>query len=87
MLPELDSSPTLVFHRTDPPGYGSIPPLFVPLLGFGLLLMLGAAALTPRRVPVPRFAMPLYVHRSELIVAGAGAIALALLWLNVAVLF
>ncbi len=86
-LPELDSSPTLVFRPSEPPGYGSIPPAFVPLLGFGLFLLLGAAVLTPRRVPVPRFAMPLYVRRAELIVAGAGTIALALLWLNIVVLF
>ncbi len=31
--------------------------------------------------------MPLYVHRSGLVAAGAGVIALALLWLNIAVLF
>ena len=60
--------------------------MIVPLFGFGLLLLLGAAALTPQRVPVPKVAMPLYVHRSNLVVAGIGAITLALLWLNIKVL-
>lgn len=87
--PELDASPTLTFDlgRSEPSRFGSIPEGFVPLLGFGVLLLLGAAVLTPRRVPVPKIAMPLYVHRPELVAAGAGVIALALLWLNIAVLF
>ena len=60
--------------------------MIAPLVGFGLLLLLGAAALTPRRVPVPRIAMPLYEHRSDLVMVGVGAIALALLWLNITAL-
>jgi hypothetical protein len=86
---ELNASPTLLYGpgRSETPRFRSIPEGFVPLFGFGVLLLLGAAVLTPRRVPVPRIAMPLYVHRPELVAAGAGVIALALLWLNIAVLF
>jgi hypothetical protein len=60
--------------------------VIAPLVGFGLLLLLGAAALTSRRALVPKVATPLYVHRSDLVIVGVGAIALALLWLNVTAL-
>jgi hypothetical protein len=76
------ASPTLALPQVKSLGAGSLP-VIAPLVGFGLLLLLGAAALTPRRVPVPRIATPLYEHRSDLVMAGVGAIALALLWLNI----
>jgi hypothetical protein len=64
----------------------AFPAITALLFGAGLFLLLGAAVVTPRRAPVPRIAMPLYEHRVDLAVVGAGAIALALLWFNIKVL-
>jgi hypothetical protein len=57
------------------------------LLGLGLLLLLGASVASARWVPWPELAEPLYAHRHDIAIAGCGAIAIALLWLNAAVLF
>jgi hypothetical protein len=38
-------------------------------------------------MPWPVLAEPLYAHRHHIATGGCGAIALALLWLNAAVLF
>lgn len=58
---------------------------FVPLLVFGLLLI-GLTAVPPTRIPWPAIAEPLYLHRPNLAAIGFGAIALAFLVLNAAVL-
>ena len=58
---------------------------FVPLLVIGLLLV-GLTAVPPARIPWPVLAEPLYLHRPNLAAIGFGAIALALLVLNAAVL-
>jgi hypothetical protein len=54
------------------------------LVGLGLLLI-GASVVSTRRVPWPALAEPLYAHRVDLAVIGVGAIAVALLCLNVTV--
>jgi hypothetical protein len=56
------------------------------LFGFGLLMVVGAVGVSPGRVPWP-VAEPLSAHRGDLVAVGIGAIALALLWLNITVLF
>jgi hypothetical protein len=58
----------------------------LPLLGLGMLL-LGASAVSARHIPWPMLVAPLHAHRLDLAALGVGAIALALLWLNVAVFF
>jgi hypothetical protein len=58
--------------------------LVVPLLLLGALL-LGASAVSVRRIPWPAVAVPLAVHRFDVAAAGVGAIALALLVLNITV--
>ena len=58
---------------------------FVPLLVIGLLLV-GLTAVPPARIPWPVLAEPLYLHRPNLAAIGFGAIALAFLVLNAAVL-
>jgi hypothetical protein len=62
-------------------------PLFLPLAGFGLLLLLGASVASFRQIPLPAVAQPLYARRSDIAAIGFGAIALALLLLNAAVFF
>jgi hypothetical protein len=62
-------------------------PAILPLLGLGLFLLLGASVASARWVPWPEVAEPLYAHRQNIALAGCGAIAIALLWLNAAVLF
>jgi hypothetical protein len=62
-------------------------PAILPLLGLGLVLLLGASVASARWVPWPEVAEPLYARRHDIALAGCGAIALALLWLNAAVLF
>jgi hypothetical protein len=62
-------------------------PAILPLLGLGLLLLLGASVASARWVPWPEVAEPLYARRHDIAIAGCGAIAVALLWLNAAVLF
>jgi hypothetical protein len=81
-----DLAPTPLVARSEP----SIPiavPSVLPLLGLGLLLLLGASVASARWVPWPELAEPLYAHRHDIAIAGCGAIAIALLWLNAAVLF
>jgi hypothetical protein len=68
------------------PGESGVVVLIAALSALGLL-MLGAAAVPPARVPWPELARPLYVHRSNLTAFGIGTIMLALLFLNIAVLF
>ena len=58
---------------------------FVPLFLLGLLLI-GLTAVPPARIPWPAIAEPLYLHRPNLAAIGFGAIALAFLALNAAVL-
>jgi hypothetical protein len=62
----------------------SAAPVVLPLFLLGLLLLLGATVVSVRRLPV---AEPLYARRLDLAAIGVGAIALALLWLNVTVVF
>jgi len=62
-------------------------PVVLPLVGIGLLLLLGASVVSVRRIPLPAQAEPLYARRLDLAAIGVGAIALALLWLNVTVVF
>jgi hypothetical protein len=62
-------------------------PVVLPLVGFGLLLLLGASVVSVRRVPWPALAEPVYARRSDLAAIGLGAIALALLLLNALVIF
>jgi hypothetical protein len=51
------------------------------------MLLLGASLVSARRVPWPSVAERAYERRLDLAVCGFGAIALALLWLNVTILF
>lgn len=74
-LKEAESAPT---------GVGVVV-AFGALVIFGLL-MLGASAVPPRRVPWPVVAEPLFAHRSDLATLGIGTIAVAFLCLNAAVL-
>jgi hypothetical protein len=83
---DLTAGPALALSGQQAIGFESLQ-VVVPLLGLGLLLLLGAALLTPRRLPLPEIAMPLYAYRYNLVAVGATAIALALLWLNITVLF
>lgn len=63
-------------------------PVVVPLVGFGLLLvLLGASAVSARRVLWPPVAEPLYAHRFDVAAVGIGAIALAFLSLTITVMF
>jgi hypothetical protein len=57
-------------------------PVFFALFALGLLL-LSATAVPPTRIPWVVVAESLYSHRSDLAVTGIGAIALALIVLNV----
>jgi hypothetical protein len=65
---------------------GAIVLVVLPLFALGLLL-LSASAVPPRRIPWVVVAESLSLHRSDLAAAGVAAIALALLCLNIAVLF
>jgi hypothetical protein len=78
--------PAPAFARRDP-SLSLALPVFVPLIGLGLLLLLGASALSARLIPLPARAEALYARRVDLAAFGFGAIALALLWLNVTVVF
>lgn len=82
---DLNAAPTLVFAQSKTP-LSSAAPLVLPLVGLGLLLLAGAFAVSTRRVPWPELAEPLYAHRVDLAVIGVGAIAVALVCLNVTVL-
>ena len=72
--------------ESDPP-LSSAALVALPLAGLGLLLLLGASVVSAQRVPWPALAEPLYTRRLDLAALGIGAIALALLWLNVTVVF
>jgi hypothetical protein len=82
--PDLNAAPTLVFAQSEAPLSGAVP-IVLPLVVFGLLLLVGAFVVSTRRVPWPALAEPLYAHRVDLVVIGVGAIAVALVCLNVAV--
>ena len=77
-------SPGLVLPADPSPP--SAPPLVLPMIALGLLLV-GGSRISARRIPWPAVALQLDTHRADLAVGGAAAIAFALLWLNVAVLF
>jgi hypothetical protein len=66
------------------PAVSSAVLVVLPLVGLGLLLI-GASVVSTRRVPWPALAEPLYAHRLDLAVIGVGAIAIALLCLNITV--
>ncbi|HEV3480552.1 MAG TPA: hypothetical protein VG144_14035 [Gaiellaceae bacterium] len=59
--------------------------LFVTFAVLTGLLLIGASAVPPARVPWPAIARPLFVHRSNLAAIGMGTIAIALVCLNIAV--
>jgi type IV secretory pathway VirB10-like protein len=82
---DLAGAPTRGFTQPEPPVSTSLA-LVLPLLGLGVLL-LGASAVSARHVPWPVLRAPLHAHRPDLATLGVGAIALALLLLNVAVFF
>jgi hypothetical protein len=77
-------SPGLVLPSDPSPP--SAPPLVLPMIALGLLLV-GGSTISARRIPWPAIATQLDAHRVELAVGGAAAVVFALLWLNVAVLF
>jgi hypothetical protein len=58
--------------------------ILIGLFGLGLV-MLGASAVPPARVPWPVLAEPLFVHRFDLALLGFATIALGIC-LNIAVL-
>jgi hypothetical protein len=82
---DLNAPPTLAFARSETPLSRAVP-IVLPLVGLGLLLLIGAFAVSTRRVAWPALAEPLYAHRVDLVVIGIGAIAVALVCLNVTVL-
>jgi hypothetical protein len=59
--------------------------LVVTFAVLGGLLLIGASAVPPARVPWPVLARPLFIHRSNLAAIGMGTIAVALICLNIAV--
>lgn len=81
---EADAAPASA--RRDP-SLSMALPVAVPLVGLGLLLLLGASALSAGRIPLPARAEVLYARRVDLAAFGFGALALALLWLNLTVIF
>jgi type IV secretory pathway VirB10-like protein len=83
---DLNGTPTPVFARSDP-SLSSAAPVVLPLFILGLLLLLGASVVSVRRLPRPALAETLYTRRLDVAAIGVGAIALALLWLNVTVVF
>jgi hypothetical protein len=62
-------------------------PVVGPLAGFGLLLVVLGTSAFARRSLWPPVAEPLQTHRFDVAAVGIGAIALALLWLNITVMF
>jgi len=74
---------TRLATEPEPTGSGVLV-VFVALSALGLL-MLGASAVPPSRVPWPVLAGPLFVHRWNLAAFGFGTIMLSLLCLNIAV--
>src|SRR5512132_725169 len=85
--PNLDAAPLPVFPRPEPLLSSAALPVAVPMVGLGLALLLGASLVSALRVPRPGVAERVYARRLDLAAFGFGAIALALLWLNVTVLF
>jgi hypothetical protein len=83
LAPDLAPAP---FVALSEPSRPITSPAILPLLGLGLLLLLGASVASARWVPWPELAVPLYAHRRDLATVGVGVIALAFLWLNAAVL-
>jgi hypothetical protein len=80
---DLNAAPTLVIAESESPVSSAVL-VVLPLVGLGLLLI-GASVVSTRRVPWPALAEPLYAHRLDLAVIGVGAIAVALLCLNITV--
>jgi type IV secretory pathway VirB10-like protein len=83
---DLNGKPTPVFARSDP-SLSSAAPVVLPLFVLGLLLLLGASVVSVRRLPRPAVAETLYARRLDVAAIGVGAIVLALLWLNLTVVF
>jgi hypothetical protein len=81
------AAPPPVFPEREPPLSSAALPVAVPLVGLGLMLLLGASLLSARRVPLPGVAERVYARRRDLAAFGFGAIALGLLWLNLTVVF
>jgi outer membrane biosynthesis protein TonB len=84
----LELEPLAIPTRSAPPRGPKLSlaaPVFLPLVGLGLLLVLGASVLSVRRIPWPPVTQPLYARRSDVAVVGFGAIALGLLLLNATV--
>ncbi len=77
----LREAPAPAAAHAEPP-LSRAAPVVLPLLGLGLLLLLGASVASARRVSWPK---PLYTHRRDLAAVGFGAIAIALFWLNVTI--
>jgi hypothetical protein len=77
------STPRL--SETDTPVSGGVI-VFVTLFALGGLLLVGASAVPPLRIPWPAISEPLSVHRSNLAAIGTGTIAIAVICLNIAVL-
>jgi hypothetical protein len=75
--------PTPRLSETDTPFLGGLI-VFVTLFALGGLLLLGASAVPPSRIPWPVISEPLYVHRSNLAMIGTGTIAIALICLSIA---
>lgn len=85
--PDLELASATPFIARPEPSIPIAIPAILPLLGLGLFLLLGASVASARWVPWPEVAEPLYARRHDIAVAGCGAIVLALLVLNAAVLF
>jgi hypothetical protein len=85
---DVNAAPTPVSARREPLLWSAVA-VVLPLAGLclGLLLLFGASVVSVQRLPWPEMAEPLYAHRLDLVAIGLGAIALALLWLNVTVVF
>jgi hypothetical protein len=79
------ASPTPRLSETDTPISGGVI-VFVTLSALGGLLLVGASAVPPSRVPWLAISEPLSVHRSNLAAIGTGTIAIAVICLNIAVL-
>lgn len=85
---QLDLEPLPTPGRLAPPKGPELSlaaPVFLPLVGLGVLLLVGASVLSVRRIPWPAVAEPLYARRSDVAAVGFGAIALGLLLLNATV--
>lgn len=85
---DLNAAPTPVSAGSDLSPSNAVA-VVLPLVGLslGLLLLFGASVVSVQRLPWPALAEPLYARRLDLAAIGVGAIALALLWLNVTVVF